>query len=221
MRLRSRSPAFRSATSIRPALTVTLSVGRGTLAIDTGVAGGVSAGQVGGNGTGIVTITATQAEINATFAAATGVAYTPTPNVNGADSLTMTTSDGTLQDATMSRSTSPRSTTRRPWPATAPKARRRSHEDMPSPTGQSVASLFGGQYSDATDQVPGGSSADAFAGVAVTANGSGARRPVAIFNGATWVNIGAASDGAAVLLAAAHVDPLQPGARLQRQPRRP
>ncbi len=76
-------------------------------------------------------------------------------------------------------------------------------EDMPSATGQTVSSLFGGQYSDATDQVAGGSSADAFAGIAVTANGSsGATGQWQYHNGATWVNIGPASTGAAVLIAA-------------------
>jgi Ca2+-binding RTX toxin-like protein len=183
-------------------LTVTLAVGRGTLAIDTGVSGGVTAGQVSGNGTGSVTITGTQAEIDATFAAATGVAYTPTPNVNGADSLTMTTSDGTLSDvdtipinvaAVNDAPTVAGDGTESAAPIV---------EDMPSATGQSVASLFSGQYSDAADQVSGGSSANAFAGVAVTANGSGATGEWQYYNGSSWVNIGAASDGAAILLAA-------------------
>jgi hypothetical protein len=183
-------------------LTVTLSVGRGTLAIDTGVSGGVSAGEVSGNGTGRVTITATQAEIDATFAAATGVAYTPTANVNGPDTLTMTTSDGSLQDvdtvainvaAVNDAPTVAGDGTESAAPIV---------EDTPSATGQSVASLFAGQYSDAADQVSGGSSADAFAGVAVTANGSGAAGQWQYYNGASWVNIGAASDSAAVLLAA-------------------
>src|SRR5205823_1386840 len=75
-------------------------------------------------------------------------------------------------------------------------------EDSPSATGQSVASLFGGQFSDAADQVAGGSSANGFAGVAVTANGSGADGQWEYYNGSNWVAIGAASDGSAVLLAA-------------------
>ena len=44
--------------------------------------------------------------------------------------------------------------------------------------------------------------ADAFAGVAVTANGSGASGQWQYFDGLSWVDIGPASDGAAVLLAA-------------------
>lgn len=183
-------------------LTVTLAVGRGTLAIDTGVSGGVSAGQVSGNGSGSVTITGSQAEIDATFAAATGVAYTPTPNVNGPDSLTMTTTGGSASDvdtvpinvaAVNDAPTVAGDGTESAAPIV---------EDMPSATGQSVASLFSGQYSDALDQVVGGSSADAFAGVAVTANGSGATGQWQYYDGSSWVNVGAASDGAAVLLAA-------------------
>ncbi|HYJ53196.1 MAG TPA: cadherin domain-containing protein, partial [Allosphingosinicella sp.] len=182
-------------------LTVTLAVGRGTLAIDTGVPGGVTAGQVTGNGTGTVTLTGTQSAINTTLAAATGVAYTPTPNVNGPDTLTMTSDDGTLQDVDLvSIGVAPVNDA----PTVAGDGTESAapiNEDTPSPAGQSVSSLFGGQYSDATDQVSGGSSADAFAGIAVTANGSApASGQWQYFNGAVWVNIGAASDAAAVLI---------------------
>ncbi|HYI48794.1 MAG TPA: hypothetical protein VEX35_10060 [Allosphingosinicella sp.] len=180
------------------ALTVTLSVGRGTLAVAT-VPGGAA---VSGSGTGSVQLSGTQAEINTTLAALNGVTYTPTPNVNGPDTLTMTTDDGTDQDVDPV-SISVAAVNDAPTVAgdgtedAAPIA-----EDTPSATGQSVASLFGGQYSDATDQVAGGSSADPFAGVAVTANGSGAAGQWQYHNGVIWVDIGPASTGAAVLLAA-------------------
>lgn len=184
-------------------LTVTLSVTRGTLAVDTGVAGGVGPGQVSGNGTGTVTITGSQSEINTTLAAMNGVTYTPTPNVNGPDTLTMTSDDGTGQDVDMV-AIGVAAVNDAPTVAgdgtedAAPII-----ENMPSPTGQSVASLFGGQYSDATDQVPGGSSANAFAGIAVVANGSSpATGQWQYHNGVTWVDIGPASTGAAVLLSA-------------------
>jgi Ca2+-binding RTX toxin-like protein len=80
-------------------LTVTLSVGAGTLAIDTGVSGGVTAGQVTGNGTGTVTITGTQSAINATLAAMNGVTYAAMPDFNGLDSLQMVSDDGGLNDS--------------------------------------------------------------------------------------------------------------------------
>jgi VCBS repeat-containing protein len=74
-------------------LTVTLAVTHGTLTLATGVAGGVTAGQVAGNGGATVTVTATQNQINATFASATGLTYANTPDYNGSDTLTITTND--------------------------------------------------------------------------------------------------------------------------------
>ena len=66
-----------------------------------------------------------------------------------------------------------------------------------------VSALFGGQYSDSTDQVSGGSTANAFAGIAVIANGSSAGTGQwQYYNGSTWVDIGAASTAASVLVSA-------------------
>jgi VCBS repeat-containing protein len=73
------------------AIQVTLSATLGTIDVSTAVAGGITAGEVTGNGTGTVVITATQNEINATFGAASGVTYDPA--TNGVDALTMTTND--------------------------------------------------------------------------------------------------------------------------------
>ena len=50
---------------------------------------------VTGNGTASVTITGTAAQINAALA---GLAYTGNLNFNGADTLTVATSDGTATD---------------------------------------------------------------------------------------------------------------------------
>jgi hypothetical protein len=184
-------------------LTVTLAVGRGTVTIDTGVPGGVTAGQVSGNGTGSVTLTGTQSEINATLAAALGVVYTPTANVNGPDTLTMTSTGGSAQDVDMVAISVAAVNDAPVVAGDGTESAATIDQDTPSPTGQSVSSLFGGQYSDAADQVPGGSSANAFAGIAVTANGSsGATGQWQYFNGAVWVNIGSASTASAVLIAA-------------------
>lgn len=174
-------------------VTVTLSVGRGTINVAAGPA------TVMNNGTGTVTISGSQGDVNSSLG---GVTYTPTPNVNGPDTLTMTSSSGGSPDVD-NASINVAAVNDAPTVAgdgtesAAPIV-----QDMPSPVGQSVSSLFGGQYSDAADQVAGGSSADAFAGVAVTANGSGASGQWQYHNGVTWVNIGPASDGAAVLLGA-------------------
>ena len=70
------------------ALTTTLSVAHGILNVTAGPG-------VTGNGTASVTITGTAAEINAALA---GLAYTGNLNFNGADTLTVATSDGTATD---------------------------------------------------------------------------------------------------------------------------
>jgi hypothetical protein len=188
-------------------LTVTLSVGRGTLTLAS--IAGLSFSNGDGTGDATMTFSGTATDINAALA---GLSYTPTANVNGADSLTMTTSDGAASDvdnvainvaAVNDAPTVVGDGTEDAAPI---------NQDSPSPVGQSVSSLFGGQYSDATDQVAGGSSADAFAGIAVTANGSGATGQWQYFNGAIWVNIGAASTSAAVLLDASTAIRFNPAA---------
>ncbi len=75
-------------------ITVFLDVANGVLEISETVAGGLTAGQITDNGTGSVTIIASQSEINATFADANGVLYTPDANFNGDDTLTVTANDG-------------------------------------------------------------------------------------------------------------------------------
>ena len=69
-------------------LTTTLSVSSGTLNVTAGPG-------VTGNGTASVTITGTAAQINTALA---GLAYTGNLNFNGADTLTVATSDGTAAD---------------------------------------------------------------------------------------------------------------------------
>ncbi|MFO1221326.1 MAG: Calx-beta domain-containing protein, partial [Burkholderiaceae bacterium] len=68
------------------AMTVTLSVTNGTLSVSGGGAAIV------GSGTSTVTLTGTQAQINATLAAT--VSFTPSANFSGNATLTMTTNDG-------------------------------------------------------------------------------------------------------------------------------
>jgi hypothetical protein len=77
-------------------ITVTLSVGDGALTLRTDVAGGVTAGDLAGNGTDTVVITATQNQLNATFANATGLRYLGDPNFFGNDILHVVTNDGGL-----------------------------------------------------------------------------------------------------------------------------
>jgi hypothetical protein len=72
---------------------VTLTVGNGTLTIDTGVNGGITAGQVTDNGTDEVVIIASRTAINTTFASANGLRFTPLDDTSGVETLTMTTND--------------------------------------------------------------------------------------------------------------------------------
>jgi hypothetical protein len=67
-------------------------------------------------------------------------------------------------------------------------------EDTASPTGASVASLFGSAFNDSTDQVSGGSSAHNLAGIAITANSAVAATQGTwqYFNGTSWTNISTA-----------------------------
>jgi len=64
-------------------------VQHGTLTVDTSVPGVT----VIGNGTSVVQIIGTQAQINATLALATGLTYSPSLNFNGPDQLKMVTND--------------------------------------------------------------------------------------------------------------------------------
>ncbi len=75
---------------------VSLTVAHGKLLVRTNVSNGVTAGQVVGNNTGHVVITAPIGKINATLAALQGLTYQGTTDFNGSDTLTMVTND--LQD---------------------------------------------------------------------------------------------------------------------------
>ena len=70
---------------------VTLSATLGSITVSTVAAGGLTAGQVAGNGSGSVVLTGTQNQINATLSSANGVLYTP--GASGVDALVMTTND--------------------------------------------------------------------------------------------------------------------------------
>ena len=70
---------------------VTLSVGSGSLTVATGVAGGLSAGQITGSGTGVVVLQGPVGAVNATLAG--GVTYVGNLNVNGTDVLTIVADD--------------------------------------------------------------------------------------------------------------------------------
>lgn len=73
-----------------PTLSTTISVEHGTLNVTAG-----TGATVGGDGTGSVTLAGTAAQINAALA---GLTYKGNPDFNGADTLSVATSDGTSTD---------------------------------------------------------------------------------------------------------------------------
>ncbi|WP_194792938.1 cadherin domain-containing protein [Caenimonas koreensis] len=196
-------------------ITVTLSVAHGALTMSTVVAGGVTSGMLTGNGTASVVITATQNQINATLSS--GLTYTPTGNFNGPDTLTIVTNDGGFNGTDpglTGTGTSEQDSDTKTINVTAvndapvvtggtTQAAAAIFEDQPSALGETVSSLFASHFDDSIDQVSGGSSANTLAGIAVTANGSGANGDWQYFNGTVWTNIGAASTSSAVLISAA------------------
>ena len=75
------------------AIQVALSVADGNLSVLAGVTNGLAANQIAGSGTGTVTLTGTQNQINTTLAALNGLTYLSAPLFNGTDTLTVTTDD--------------------------------------------------------------------------------------------------------------------------------
>ncbi|URK89213.1 hypothetical protein LP421_30095 (plasmid) [Rhizobium sp. RCAM05350] len=74
-------------------------------------------------------------------------------------------------------------------------------EDSAPGVGQTVSSLFSSHFSDAKDQVSGGSSADTFTGVAVTSNTATAGQGVyQYFSGGSWHDLPAVSTASAFVL---------------------
>ena len=71
----------------------TFSVTNGTLALLTNVPGGLTASQILGNGTGLVTVLAPVSAINATLSADHGLVYDPNSGYVGADNLSITAED--------------------------------------------------------------------------------------------------------------------------------
>jgi VCBS repeat-containing protein len=200
-------------------ITVTLSVLHGTITVFTGVPNGIQVSDIANNGTATVTITATQNEINATFGNAAGVTYLNTLDFNGVETLTMTTNDqgfngndpglsGTGTSESDQDTVTINIAAVNDAPVVAGDGTEDSMtilEDTPSPTGQSINSLFAGQYTDQKDnQIPNGgaSSPGAFSGIAVVANGSSGATGQWQFStngGANWTDIGAVSLAAAKL----------------------
>jgi hypothetical protein len=74
-------------------VTISVPAGKGTFRVKNNVSGGVTSGDISGNDSRSVVITASQAKINATLAHASGLTFTPAADVHGNLTLTMLTSD--------------------------------------------------------------------------------------------------------------------------------
>src|SRR4029077_14481732 len=78
------------------------------------------------------------------------------------------------------------------------------NEDAVDPAGATAASLFASHFSDAADnQLPGGSSADTFAGIAIsnyTVDASKGAWQYSTNSGSSWTSLGSATTTVAVAL---------------------
>ena len=107
-----------------------------------------------GNGTGLLTITGSVSAVSAVVTA--GVTYAPAANYNGADQLTLDVSDN--HGGSDSKQVTITVTAVNDAPvATGSATLAAINEDAAAPAGATVSSLFSGNFSDATDQVSGGS----------------------------------------------------------------
>jgi hypothetical protein len=213
-------------------MTMTLSVTKGILNIRTDVVGGLTAGQVAGNGTGALTLTGTQNAINATLAATVtntvggapnGLVYTPTANYNGADTLTVITNDmgnngndpgltgtGVSEADTDFKTLSIADVNDAPTVSAATQTAAAILEDAPytNSNAPTVATLFGGSFSDALDTQfnaatnPTGSTGDTLAGIAIVSATSNANGAWQYWTGTAWVNITGGTQAAARTLSA-------------------
>ena len=192
------------ASPILQSFSVTLSVPSGAITVLTNVTGGLTSGQVTGNGSGTVSLTGTLSAINATLAATNGVLFAAGANVHGDFALTMTSSDGAASDTDVHTITVLDVNSAPVVSGDGTASLTATNEDItPSGLSYTVLSLFGGQFDDSADLAPGAAATSTFAGVAVVANGSSsATGQWQYWNGSTWADIGATSAAAAVGLKA-------------------
>jgi large repetitive protein len=199
--------------------TLTLpSAAAGTLAATNGGGGAT----VTGSGGQTITIVGTQADINAALAT---LVYNPAANFNGDTTITMVTNDrgqggdanGNLTPREPGGTTSPdalvdtdtifiRVNPVNDAPiATGSATLPTTVEDTSNPPGTPISTLFGGNFNDATDTVPGGSTANTLAGIAITSNPATAAQGVWQYSpdGTTWTAVPAGlSDTNALILPA-------------------
>ena len=157
-------------------ITLTFEVTSGTLTVGTVTNGAV----VSKSGTASVTLTGTLSQVNTTLSAENNVVYRGTSNFNGSDTLTVTANDGgsTGSGGTLTDSKTVAITVNAvndaPVAVSGSASIAPVDEGTLSPPGATVASLFGGNFSDPKDAVTaavsGGSTANGLLGIVVVAN---------------------------------------------------
>ena len=177
-------------------LTMTLHVSHGTLT-PAAVVPGLTVIDPGGDDTIVVSGSATAI----TNAIKTGLNYAPAANFNGPDALQISVTDG---QATTSATVNVNVTAGNDAPlATGIATLAAINEDAANPPGATLASLFGGNFSDATDQVSGGSTANIFAGIAISSYTADAGKGAWQYSsngGSNWTSLGSATATAAITL---------------------
>ena len=127
-----------------------------------------------------------------------GVTYAPAANFNGADQLTLDVSDN--HGGSDSKQVTITVTAVNDAPVASGGATLAAiNEDAAAPAGATVSSLFSGNFSDATDQVSGGSSANSFAGIAISSYTVDATKGAWQYSsngGGSWTALGSATTAA-------------------------
>ena len=174
--------------------TTQLTVSSGTLNVS--LAGGATIG-AGANGSNTLTLSGTQAQINAALAT---LSYQGNLNFNGVDNLQVVTNDlgntgsGGAQSDTDAVAITVTAINAAPVAAGAASLAPVT-EDALSPSGATVSSLFGANFSDVADA--GNATQNQFEGVAVrgqSVNAAQGRWQYSTNGGGSWSNFGALSD---------------------------
>jgi hypothetical protein len=181
-------------------LTATISVGQGKLTSLATVSQLGALTSATGDGTGLLTITGSVSAVSAVVTA--GVTYAPAANYNGPDQLILNVSDN--HGGSDSKQVTITITPVNDAPvATGSATLAAINEDTAAPAGATVSSLFSGNFSDATDQVAGGSSANSFAGIAIssyTVDASKGAWQYSSNGGGSWTALASAATTTAITL---------------------
>ena len=149
-------------------LTMTVSVAHGALTPSAAILAAIANHTLSSSDTngsdGTLSVTGSASAIAAAIQG--GITYAPTANYNGADALDVAISDGQV---TTHASVAINVSAANDAPvATGGATLAAINEDTANPAGATVTSLFSANFSDAADNVPGGSSANSFVGIAIS-----------------------------------------------------